>query len=107
MRILGTRGSRYLGSLGPPIFDRGLPSALRPRSPSMTIAANERQTSQGVSMNVPRKWRYLVIAAAVSLAWALSAGLPAVHAAGPATSPGALVSVGSPTNIAPRNAQNE
>jgi len=41
-------------------------------------------------MNVPRKWRYLVIAAA-----------------GPATSPGALVSVGSPTNIAPRNAQNE
>jgi len=58
-------------------------------------------------MNVPRKWRYLVIAAAGSLAWALSAGLPAAHAAGPATSPGALVSVGSPTNIAPRNAQNE
>ena len=28
-------------------------------------------------MNVPRKWRYLVIAAAGSLAWALSAGLPA------------------------------
>jgi len=60
-------------------------------------------------MNVRRKWRYLVIAAAGSLAWALSAGLPAAHAAAPApqAGTGALVSVGSPTNIAPRNGQNE
>ena len=61
-------------------------------------------------MNVRRKWRYLVLAAAGSLVWALSAGLPAAHAAGPAgpaTATGALVSVGSPTNIAPRNGQNE
>src|SRR5215470_2094952 len=32
-RIFGTRGSQYLGSLGPPIFDGGPPSALRSRSP--------------------------------------------------------------------------
>ena len=59
-------------------------------------------------MNVRRKWRYLVLAAAGSLVWALSAGLPAAHAAGP-TDPGtgALVSVASPTGSAPRNSQNE
>src|SRR5215831_10881993 len=59
-------------------------------------------------MNVRRKWRYLVLAAAGSMVWALSAGLPAAHAAGhadPAT--GALVSVASPPNIAVRNGQNE
>ena len=46
-------------------------------------------------MNVRRKWRYLVLAAAGSLVWALSAGLPAAHAAGPAgpAGTGALVSV--------------
>jgi hypothetical protein len=61
-------------------------------------------------MNVRRKWRYLVLAAAGSLVWALSAGLPTAHAAGPAdpaTGTGALVSVGSPPDIAARNAQNE
>src|SRR5499427_4773374 len=59
-------------------------------------------------MNVRRKWRYLVLAAAGSLVWALSAGLPAAHAAGPADpATGALVSVGSPTGIHPANAQNE
>ena len=59
-------------------------------------------------MNVRRKWRYLVLAAAGSLVWALSAGLPAAHAAGPADpATGALVTVGSPTDIAARNAQNE
>src|SRR6516164_8966284 len=61
-------------------------------------------------MNVRRKWRFLVLAAAGSLVWALSAGLPVAHAAGhapQATGTGATVSVGSPTDIAPRNAQNE
>jgi hypothetical protein len=61
-------------------------------------------------VNVRRKWRYLVLAAAGSLAWALTAGLPAAHAAGPATQAtgtGALVSVGSPTGMHPQNAQNE
>ncbi len=44
------------------------------------------------------------------MVWALSAGLPAAHAAGPApqaTGTGALVTVGSPTDMHPRNAQNE
>ena len=43
------------------------------------------------------------------MVWALSAGLPAAHAAGPAApgGTGATVSVGSPTDIAARNAQNE
>jgi hypothetical protein len=61
-------------------------------------------------MNVRRKWRFLAPAAAGSLVWALSAGLPAAHAAGPAdpgTGTGALVSVGSPTGNTPQNAQNE
>jgi hypothetical protein len=60
-------------------------------------------------MNVRRKWRYLALAAAGSLVWALSAGLPAAHAAGPAdpAGTGALVSVGSPTGNHPENAQNE
>ena len=61
-------------------------------------------------MNVRRKWRFLVPAAAGSLVWALSAGLPTAQAAGhapPATAMGALVSVGSPTGSAPRNGQNE
>ena len=60
-------------------------------------------------MNVRRKWRYLVLAAAGSLVWALSAGLPAAHAAGPAgpAGTGALVSVASPPNVAARNGQNE
>ena len=61
-------------------------------------------------MNARRKWRYLVPAAAGSLVWALSAGLPAAHAAGhalQATGTGALVSVGSPPNVAVRNGQNE
>jgi hypothetical protein len=43
MRILGTRGSS-IPVPGASHFDRGLPSALRHRSPSMTIAANDRQT---------------------------------------------------------------
>ena len=61
-------------------------------------------------MNVRRRWRLLVLPAAGSVVWALSAGLPAAHAAGPAaqaTGTGALVSVGSPTGMHPRNAQNE
>src|SRR5215468_1946072 len=74
---------------------------------SMTIVANDRQASEGVCMNVRRKWRYLVLAAAGSLVWALSAGLSTAHAAGPATATGALVSVGSPPNVAARNGQNE
>ena len=60
-------------------------------------------------MNGRKKRRYLTLAAAGSLVWALSAGLPAAHAAGPAApgGTGALVSVGSPTDIAARNVQNE
>jgi hypothetical protein len=61
-------------------------------------------------MNIRRKWRFLVVAAAGSVIVALSAGLPAAHAAGhtsQATGTGALVSVGSPTNVALRNGQNE
>src|SRR5215469_18512057 len=61
-------------------------------------------------MNVRRKWRFLVPAAAVSVVLALSAGLPAAYAAGhapQATGTGALVSVGSPTGMHPENAQNE
>src|SRR5215469_6947251 len=63
-------------------------------------------------MNIRRKWRFLVPAAVGGMVWALAAGLPAAHAAGHASrasqaATGALVSVGSPTNIAVRNAQNE
>jgi hypothetical protein len=61
-------------------------------------------------MNVRRRWRILVLPAAASVLWALSAGLPAAHAAGTAaqaTATGALVTVGSPTGLHPRNAQNE
>src|SRR5215472_3935793 len=61
-------------------------------------------------MNVRRKWRYLAIAGAGGLVWALTAGLPAANAAGPAlqaTGTGALVSVGSPAGMTPENAQNE
>jgi hypothetical protein len=64
-----------------------------------------------------RSRRYLILAAAGSVVWALSAGLPAAHAAGTAahatgpastaTGTGALVSVGSPTGLHPENAQNE
>jgi hypothetical protein len=46
----------------------------------------------------------------VSAVWALTAGLPTAQAAGPApqaTATGALVSVGSPVGLHPRNAQNE
>jgi hypothetical protein len=76
----------------------------------MTTAVNDRQTFEGVSMNVRRKWRFLVPAAVGSLVWALSAALPAAHAAGPApqaTGTGALVTVGSPPDHHPQNAQNE
>src|SRR5215831_14539939 len=76
----------------------------------MTTAVNDRQTFEGVSMNVRRKWRFLVPAAVGSMVWALSAALPAAHAAGPAasaTGTGALVTVGSPTGNHPQNAQNE
>jgi hypothetical protein len=76
----------------------------------MTIAANDRQTFQGVLMNLRRKWRFLVLAAAGSVVSALSVGLPVAHAAAPApqaTGTGALVSVGSPPNMHPQNAQNE
>jgi hypothetical protein len=61
-------------------------------------------------VNVRRRWRYLVLAAAGSLAWALTAGLPAAHAAAPAApdpGTGALVSVGSPPDMHPQNSQNE
>ena len=61
-------------------------------------------------MNVRKRWRLLVLPAAASMLWALSAGLPAAHAAGPvdqASATGALVTVGSPTGLHPRNAQNE
>jgi hypothetical protein len=61
-------------------------------------------------MHIRRKWRLLVPVAAGSVVLALSAGLPAAHAAGhapPATGTGALVSVGSPTGMHPENAQNE
>jgi hypothetical protein len=74
----------------------------------MTTAVNDRRACEGVCMNVRRKWRFLVPAAAGSLVWALSAGLPAAHAAGPADpATGALVSVGSPPDHHPQNAQNE
>src|SRR5262249_59096605 len=73
-RILGTRGSNFALPVGPPIFDRGLP-LVTTRSPSMTTAVNDRQTFEGVSMNVRRKWRFLVPAAVGSVVWALSAGL--------------------------------
>jgi hypothetical protein len=61
-------------------------------------------------MNVRRKWRLLVLPAAGTMVWALSAGLPAAQAAAPApqaTATGALVTVGSPVGLHPRNAQNE
>ena len=61
-------------------------------------------------MNVRRMWRYLVLPAAGSVVWALSAGLPAAHATSTtaqAAGTGALVSVGSPTGLHPENAQNE
>jgi hypothetical protein len=60
-------------------------------------------------MNLRRKWRLLVLPAAGSMVWALSAGLPAAHAAAPApqAGTGALVTVGSPTGNHPENAQNE
>src|SRR5215472_17003046 len=60
-------------------------------------------------MNIRRKWRFLVPAAVGGMVWALAAGLPAAHAASQASpaGTGALVSVGSPTNMAPRNGQNE
>src|SRR5215472_15479640 len=60
-------------------------------------------------MNVRRKWRLLVLPAAGSMVWALSAGLPTAHAAGPPpqTGTGALVTVGSPADMHPENAQNE
>ncbi len=48
-------------------------------------------------MNVRRTWRFGVVAAAGSMVWAASVGLPAAHAAGPAsqaTATGALVTVG-------------
>jgi hypothetical protein len=57
-----------------------------------------------------RKRRFLVAAAAGSVVLALSAGLPAAQAAGTVAQPtgtGALVSVASPTDLVPRNAQNE
>jgi len=60
-------------------------------------------------MDVRRKCRLLVLPAAGSMVWALAAVVPAAHAAAPPpqAGTGALVSVGSPTNIAPRNGQNE
>ena len=66
-------------------------------------------------MNGRRKRRYLILAAAGSIVWALAAGLPAAHAAGTAShaagpasvATGALVSVGSPTGKHPENSQNE
>ena len=61
-------------------------------------------------MNLRRKWRLLIVPAVGGMVWALSAGLPAAHAAGPApqaTGTGALVTVGSPTDRHPENAQNE
>jgi hypothetical protein len=60
-------------------------------------------------MNVRRKWRLLVVPAAGSIVWALAAVVPAADAAAPPpqAGTGALVSVGSPTNVAPRNGQNE
>jgi hypothetical protein len=69
-------------------------------------------------MYVRRRWRILVLPAAGSVVWALSAGAPMAHAAGApmahaagaalqATGTGALVSVGSPTRMHPQNAQNE
>src|SRR5215467_9612772 len=57
-------------------------------------------------MNVRRKWRFLVVAAAGSVVLALSAGHAAGHTS-QATGTGALVSVGSPTGLHPENAQNE
>jgi hypothetical protein len=61
-------------------------------------------------MNGRRKRRTLLLAAAGSMVWALSAGLPTAQAtatAPQATATGALVSVASPTGLHPRNAQNE
>ena len=60
-------------------------------------------------MNVRRKWRLLVVPAAGSMVWALAAVVPAAHAAAPPpqAGTGALVSVGSPPNVAARNGQNE
>ena len=61
-------------------------------------------------MNAHRSRRLLVLVAAGSMVWALSAGLPAAHATGAAVSAratGALVSVASPASSFPRNGQNE
>src|SRR5215467_7189736 len=92
------------------MFDHGLPSALRHRSPSTTTAANDRQTFGGDAMNGRKRRWLLMLTAAGSVLLALAAVVPGVQAAGttsPATATGALVSVGSPTGNHPQNAQNE
>jgi len=59
-------------------------------------------------MNVRKGPRFLILAAAGTVLWALLAALPAAQAAGTTSSgTGALVSVGSPTGKHPQNAQNE
>jgi hypothetical protein len=54
-------------------------------------------------MSVRRELRILLLAAASSVLWTVSVGLPGARAAGT----GALVTVASPTGLHPRNAQNE
>src|SRR5215813_13435987 len=68
-------------------------------------------------MNGRKRSRILVMAVAGSMAWALPTALAVAQpasttaqapgAAAPDTGTGALVTVGSPTGIHPRNAQNE
>src|SRR5215467_14041018 len=98
--------ARTRGSSGPADPDISVPVALSSSIVAclrlcVPLAVNDDRRErtaglQGVWMNVRRKWRYLVLAAAGSLVWALSAGLSAAHAAGPAdpaTGTGATVSV--------------
>lgn len=59
-------------------------------------------------MNGRKGPRFLILAAAASVLWALWAVLPAAQAAGTdSTGTGALVTVGSPTDNHPQNSQNE
>jgi hypothetical protein len=68
-------GSRCLGFPGLLVFDVACLGSASPFA-SLTIAANDRQTCEGDSMNRWGKRRFRVITAAGSVVWALSAGLP-------------------------------
>src|SRR5258708_23161326 len=97
-RTKGSVGDGRDGLSPGPIVNRGLPSALRSVRPSMTTAANDRQTSEGGAMNGRKRRRLLVLTAvggALCALWAAVPGGPAPSAA--PTPPRALLRAGSPT----------